>query len=86
MAQYVMSSVIQGLLGRQPEIMGSWDIYCSLNLRYLQKTVGVGRRQDGSLSLLQMIERTSSSQRAPVRDNFPKLRKSWSRTYRGIQK
>lgn len=35
MAQYVVSSVIQGLLGRQPDMMGSWGMYCSLNLMYL---------------------------------------------------
>lgn len=35
MAQYVVSSVIQGLLGRQPDMMGSWGTYCSLNLMYL---------------------------------------------------
>lgn len=35
MAQYMVSSVIQGLLGRQPDMTGSWGTYCSLNLRYL---------------------------------------------------
>lgn len=75
MAQYVMSSVIHGLLGRQPEMMGSWDIYCSLNLRYLQKTVEVGKGPESSLSLLRVMEWTSSSQGAPVGDNIPKLRK-----------
>lgn len=31
--------MIQGLLGRQPDMMGSWGTYCSLNLRYLQGAV-----------------------------------------------
>ena len=42
MAQYVVSSVIQGLLGRQPDMMGSWDMYCSLNLMYLPGVVARG--------------------------------------------
>lgn len=42
MAQYVVSSVIQGLLGRQPDMMGSWGTYCSLNLMYLPGVVAGG--------------------------------------------
>lgn len=42
MAQYVVSSVIQGLLGRQPDMMGSWGTYCSLNLMYLPRVVAEG--------------------------------------------
>lgn len=42
MAQYVVSSVIQGLLGRQPDMMGSWGTYCSLNLMYLPEGAAGG--------------------------------------------
>lgn len=44
MAQYVVSSVIQGLLGRQPDMMGSWGTYCSLNLIYLPGVVAGGNQ------------------------------------------
>lgn len=41
-AQYVVSSVIQGLLGRQPDMIGSWGTYCSLNLMYLPGSAAGG--------------------------------------------
>lgn len=38
--QYVVLSVSHGLLGRQPDRVGSWGAYCSWNWMYLQRQVG----------------------------------------------
>lgn len=46
-----------------------------IELEISAKNSGSGERTRELLSLLRMMERTSSSQGAPVGDNIPKLRK-----------